>query len=262
MIDARRVGVDIGRVRLLSGVSLVARPGEVVALLGPSGAGKSTLLSCLNGQRRPDTGVVLYSGEDLFSGRQRYVRAIGHVPQDDVVHLSLSVEACLVYALRLRLPELPDEEVIKRVHTVLDQLELAPRRDLLVGRLSGGQRKRVSIGVELVASPVVMFLDEPTSGLDPALEERMMDLFATLAREKRTLMLTTHVMDSLTRVDQLALLYSGRLVFYGPPASALAYFKVDEPKGLFARLPEKAPGEWAQEWSESAAGQAQAVAAR
>jgi ABC-type multidrug transport system ATPase subunit len=258
-IEARRVCRTAGRVSLLSGVTLMALPGEVVALVGPSGAGKSTLLHCLNGNRAPDTGSVLYDGCDLYADRDLYLRHIGFVPQDDVVHLSLTAEASLTYALRLRRPELDSGAVEARVTEVLERLELTARRGLRVERLSGGQRKRVSIGMELVASPAALFLDEPTSGLDPALEEKMMDLFRSLAGEGRTLMVTTHVMDSLAQVDHLAVLYSGNLAFFGPPARALGYFGVGECSALFRRLPERSPAEWAEAFASGADAKAAAL---
>jgi ABC-type multidrug transport system ATPase subunit len=243
-IEARGVRRQAGSVSLLHGVTFTAYPGEVVALIGPSGAGKSTLLHCLNGYTPPDAGRVLYDGEDLYGARTRLARITGYVPQDDVVHASLTVESTLTYSMRLRQPAAALDAVCARVDEVLDLVGLTDRRHLKVARLSGGQRKRVCIGIELVADPGVLFLDEPTSGLDPALEEKMMTLFQSLARAGRTVLLTTHVMDSIDRVDHVSLLYSGRLAFFGSPAQALAYFRVNTMPDTYRRLGEESPDTW------------------
>lgn len=250
-IDARGVSRSAGSVRLLTSIQFTVLPGEAVALLGPSGAGKSLLLHCLNGYRRPDEGTVLYDGLDPYEDPERFRYRVGYVPQEDIVHTSLAVDRTLDYALRLRRPDLDDGAVARRVDEVIDLLDLQQRRHVQVSRLSGGQRKRVSVGVELVAQPGVLFLDEPTSGLDPGMEERMMDLFRSLARQGRSVLLTTHAMESLDRVDQVALLYSGFLVFFGPVARLLEHFEVTEVGDAFRKLPNRSPFEWARHFTAS-----------
>ncbi len=230
-IDAVDVSVDVGRHHLLQNVSLTLLPGEFVGVLGPSGCGKSTLLKTLSGQLLPSKGTV------LLNGRPPDILDAGFVPQDDIVHGSLRVERALVFSGRLRMPPgTPMAEVRTRVDEVIAMVELDERRATRIEKLSGGQRKRVSVAVELLTRPPLLFLDEPTSGLDPALEEHMMDLFASLARAGRTVVLTTHVTQNLDRLDLMVVLASGRVVFVGTPADALAHFGVSHLVELYRQL--------------------------
>ena len=212
-------------------------PGELVGLLGPSGAGKSTLLMALSGFRPAQRGRVRLGDQDLYGKFEELKRLLGFVPQSEIIHRDLTVEKVLYYAARLRLPAETTEKAVEgKVRSVLKLLELAHRGSVKVRSLSGGQRKRVSIGVELITSPPVLFADEPTSGLDPALEQKVMELFARLAKGGRTVVITTHVMASLETLDLMALLHEGWLVFYGPPKQALPYFGVDNHAELFRKL--------------------------
>jgi len=128
---------------------------------------------------------------------------------------------------------------------VLRSLELDSQAKTKIKKLSGGQRKRVNLGIELLTSPPLLFLDEPTSGLDPALEERMMKLFHKLSREGRTVIVSTHIMESLHVLDLVAILHKGWLVFYGPPDLALNSFKVQEFADIYNKLMKFAPEELA-----------------
>lgn len=133
---------------------------------------------------------------------------------------------------------------IDRVRTVMEQLELTGRGGVKIKNLSGGQRKRVSVGVELLTAPPMISLDEPTSGLDPALEAKMMALFRFLADGGRTLLVTTHSMDSLEMTDALLIMAEGRVVFAGPLAGALAFFGVPSPRDIFMKLAKVPAAEW------------------
>jgi ABC-type multidrug transport system ATPase subunit len=249
-VEARKVSVSAGFKTILSSISFRARPGQVTAILGPSGAGKSTLFRALNGSQAPDGGQVFYGGEDLYAAYDRYRTRIGYVPQDDILHDALTARDVLFYAGRLRMPEqTTEEEVERRVAEVLEQVELSDRAGVRVRRLSGGQRKRVNLGVELMTGPPVLFLDEPTSGLDPALEEKMMVLFRRLARDNRTVFLTTHVTESLDQVDRVLLLCAGKLVFAGPPAEAQRFFGVSAFVDIYAKLASGGADHWAGEFA-------------
>ncbi len=166
------------------------------------------------------------------------------MPQDDIVHRALTVERVLRYAAELRMPESTAEQRAARVTEVLELLGLTDRRAVRVRRLSGGQRKRVSIGVELVTEPEVLFLDEPTSGLDPGLERQLMHTLRKLAKAPRTIVLTTHVMETMDVVDLLVVVYAGRLAFAGPPARALEFFRVDKLRLLFDQLGKRGAAAW------------------
>ncbi len=211
----------------LNNVSLTIMPREFVALVGGSGAGKSTLMKALSGFARADSGQVRVNGEDFYTIYEAFKSTLGYVPQDDIIHRTLEVGRALGFAARLRLPpDLSSAEMDQRVADVLEQVQMEPHRSKLVETLSGGQRKRVSIGVELLASPNLLFLDEPTSGLDPGLEKHMMYSLRTLADGGRTVVLVTHATANIHQCDLVAFMALGRLVYYGPPSEALAFFGV------------------------------------
>jgi ABC transport system ATP-binding/permease protein len=219
--------------RLLDEISLAIEPGQFVALVGGSGAGKSTLMRTLLGIESVNHGAVYLNGDNLRNNFGIYRSQIGYVPQDDIVHRELTVAEVLAYAAKLRLP--PDIDVQKVVEKTLDEIEMSDRRDVLVSRLSGGQRKRVSIGVELLADPKLFFLDEPTSGLDPGLDKKMMQLLRKLADQGRTVVLVTHATANITLCDRIVFVgRGGRLCYFGPPQKALEFFEVES--GDFADI--------------------------
>ncbi|HKR58323.1 MAG TPA: FHA domain-containing protein, partial [Pyrinomonadaceae bacterium] len=226
-IDVFQVTKDVpnrsgaGKVRLLDEVSLSIQPNEFVGLLGPSGAGKSTLMDSLNGMRPASSGQVLVNNLDLYQHLESLKQSIGYVPQDDIIHRELTVYNTLYYVARLRLSrDISTKEINQIVAEVMDVTGLSERRDVPISQLSGGQRKRVSIAVELITKPSVIFLDEPTSGLDPATEEKVMKLFRQIAESGRTVILTTHAMENVKLFDKVVLLMRGKLVFYGKPDEA------------------------------------------
>jgi ABC-type multidrug transport system ATPase subunit/pSer/pThr/pTyr-binding forkhead associated (FHA) protein len=226
-----------GKIKLLDDVDLTINPNEFVGLLGPSGAGKSTLMDSLNGMRPASSGHVLINNLDLYQHLDSLKHSIGYVPQDDIIHRELTVYRTLYYVARLRLSrDVSTQEIDQIVNEVMDVTGLAERRDVPVGQLSGGQRKRVSIAVELITKPSVIFLDEPTSGLDPATEEKIMKLFRQIAESGRTVILTTHAMENVRLFDKIVVMMRGKLVFYGSPKEALAHIKADSFKDLYDRL--------------------------
>ncbi|MEU4236625.1 ATP-binding cassette domain-containing protein [Actinoplanes sp. NPDC026619] len=239
---ARRPGLPIeaiglgqvvrGGRRLLDDISLAVRPGELVAIIGASGAGKTTLLETLAGVRRPATGTVRHDGRPAPDA------AVGYVPQDDIIHQQLPLARTLRYAARLRLPAgTSPAEVDARVAEVLGVLGLTGRADTRVSSLSGGERKRASIAVELLARPRALFLDEPTSGLDPATAAELLTLLRALADGGVPVVLTTHNPPDVDRCDTVAVLApGGRLVFAGPPAEAPGYFEAPDLAGVYGRL--------------------------
>jgi ABC-type multidrug transport system ATPase subunit len=236
-----------GGLEILRDVSLVAKPGEFVGVVGASGAGKSTLLSLLAGFRAPTSGRVLLNGEDLAPRFESLKTHVGFVPQDEIVHRELRVKDVLSYSARLRLPrDLGRKEIAARVESILATLGLEERADARVHRLSGGERRRVNLGVELLTEPSLLFLDEPTSGLDPGNEDRLMKLFRKLATDgRRTVILTTHVMENADLFDLVAVLVKGRLAWYGPPREALAHFGIAKLTRLFEALDARSPEEHA-----------------
>ncbi|GCF09018.1 FHA domain-containing protein [Dictyobacter arantiisoli] len=211
---------------LIDDISVAIPPRKFVALVGGSGAGKSTLMDALNGLRPAQQGTVLYNGQDYYHNLAAFSTQLGYVPQDDIIHRELTVERALYYAAKLRLPsDFTETQINERITEVLEDVEMKHRRSLLVRDLSGGQRKRVSIALELLAKPSVFFLDEPTSGLDPGLDRKMMLLLRKLADKGHTIALVTHATNNINACDYICFLcQGGRLAYFGPPNDAKAYF--------------------------------------
>ncbi len=205
---------------LLNNISLVARPGTLTAIIGPSGAGKSTLARLIAGYTHPSSGTVAFEGRNVHADYAALRSRIGMVPQDDVVHGQLTVNQALMYAAELRLP--PDttrEDRQQVVAEVLGELEMTQHADTRVDRLSGGQRKRASVALELLTGPSLLILDEPTSGLDPALDRQVMTMLRDLADAGRVVLVVTHSLTYLDVCDQVLLLAPGGMTaFRGPPA--------------------------------------------
>jgi ABC-type multidrug transport system ATPase subunit len=244
-IDARNLSRVVsrgGKSRIiLKDVSLSIAPREFVALVGGSGTGKSTLLNALAGYVKSNTGSIFINGDDYYRNFDAYRTLIGYVPQDDIIHRTLPVERALSYAAQLRLPnDTAPSEIKQRIERVLEDVEMTMHRDKLVENLSGGQRKRVSIGAELLADPSLFFLDEPTSGLDPGLEKKMMYTLRRLADSGRTVVLVTHATANITQCDHVVFMSDGRMVYFGPPSEALAFFNVNS--GDFADIYTKLEG--------------------
>jgi len=228
-----------GTIRLLDAISLSIQPNEFVGLLGPSGAGKSTFMDALNGMRPASGGSVLINNLDLYQHLDSLKQSIGYVPQDDIIHRELTVYRTLYYVAKLRLSsDVSRSEINQIIEEVLDVTGLTERRNVPINQLSGGQRKRVSIAVELITKPSVIFLDEPTSGLDPATEEKIMKLFRQIAESGRTVILTTHAMENVKLFDKIVVLIRGKLAFYGKPNEALAHLGASSFKELYDKLEE------------------------
>ncbi|MBV8929425.1 MAG: ATP-binding cassette domain-containing protein, partial [Mycobacteriaceae bacterium] len=210
--------IDHGR-RLLESISFAARPGTLTAVIGPSGAGKSTLARVIVGATQPTQGTVSFEGHNIHAEYASLRSRIGMVPQDDVVHSQLTVTQALNYAAELRLP--PDttkEDRRQVISQVLEELELTQHAEKRVDKLSGGQRKRASVAMELLTGPSLLILDEPTSGLDPALDRQVMTMLRQLADAGRVVVVVTHSLTYLDVCDQVLLLApGGKTAFCGPP---------------------------------------------
>jgi ABC-type multidrug transport system ATPase subunit len=225
--------------RLLDHVGFALPERSLLAVVGPSGAGKSTLLGALTGFRPAESGNVEYAGRDLYENYEELRQRIGLVPQDDILHHQLTVRSALRYAAQLRFPaETTAAEREQRVEEVLAQLGL----DQTVARqristLSGGQRKRTSVALELLTRPSLLFLDEPTTGLDPGNRKEVMAGLRKLADEGRTVITVTHDESSLDICDRLLVLAKGgRLAYFGPPQEALAHFGQQDFPDMFLLL--------------------------
>jgi ABC-type multidrug transport system ATPase subunit/pSer/pThr/pTyr-binding forkhead associated (FHA) protein len=254
---------------ILQNISVVFKPREFIVVVGQSGGGKSTLLDAIAGYRPATHGNVLVNDTDIYNHFDAIRNDIGYVPQKDIIHMELTVYQALDYAAQLRMPsDTTPEERHKRVIEVLEDLDLAHRKDVQISGLSGGQQKRVSIGVELLTKPGLFFLDEPTSGLDPGTETSLMQLMRRLADQGRTIVLITHATKNVMLGDKVIFLArGGYLAWFGPPEEALEYFDKYRPERnrrageiefdeIYAILDDSSKGsaeEWAKRYREHSA---------
>ncbi|GIL15511.1 MAG: ABC transporter ATP-binding protein [Chloroflexota bacterium] len=246
-LDGEDLQVRGDRELILNHVSVTIEPGKFVCLVGASGAGKSTLLNAISGFKRAQ-GTVWVNGNDLYKQYDTFRARIGYVPQDDILHKNMPVRRALRYAAEMRLP--PNTDIEARIDHVLNVVELKEREANPISKLSGGQRKRASIAVELLAEPGLFFLDEPTSGLDPGLEKKMMKQMRELADSGKTVVLVTHATQNITLCDYVAFMAKGRLVFFGRPDEAQRFFGQQDFADIYQELSAdpKNPDRVAQLW--------------
>ena len=275
-LEARGICVQIKEKKLIHGVSFTLLAGEFAALMGPSGAGKTTLLNALNGYTPPAQGDVLLNNYDLYAHFDQFRNVLGYVPQDDVIHRELTVFEALWYSARLRLPpDYDDHEIEQRIKQVIAQLGLEGTENVLIGSpekkgISGGQRKRVNLAMELLTDPKVLFLDEPTSGLSSEDTLQVMKVLRKLADDGRTIILTIHQpsLEAYQLLDHLVLLGKdanksepGRLAYFGPAyPDAVNFFNPDgvpnlkpgtdpSPDEVLRGLGKKTASEWVETYT-------------
>ena len=215
------------KLNILQDISLSFRPREFIVVVGQSGGGKSTLVDAIAGYRPASQGRVIVNEHiDVYKEFDAIRSTIGYVPQKDIIHMELTVYQALDYSAQLRMPaDTTPQERHQRVEEVMKDLDLAHRKDTQISQLSGGQQKRVSIGVELLTKPGLFFLDEPTSGLDPGMETELMKLMRRLADQGRTIVMITHATKNVMLADKVVFLArGGYLTWFGPPEEALNYF--------------------------------------
>jgi len=244
-LAAFSVSKSYGDKDVLQNVSVAFYPREFVGLMGASGCGKSTLMDALNGMRPASSGAVYVNDLDLYRNFDLMRRSIGYVPQRDILHEALTVERTLYYAGRMRLPGgTTGSQINSVVNEVIATVGLEDQRHNVFRELSGGQQKRLSLGIELITKPSFLFLDEPTSPLDPETTESMMLLFRRLADEGRIVIMVTHKFEKFNSMHNIVLLTKGgRLAYFGPPQEALEYFGCTEPGEIYRRLHERSPEE-------------------
>lgn len=211
---------------IMNHVSLSIEPGEFVAIIGGSGAGKTTLLNCLSGMAEFTLGDILINGESIRTNSRSVRSIIGYVPQSDIVYDNLTLERMLLYSAQLRMPkDTSKAEIQQKIDETLKMVELEAHRGTLISRLSGGQRKRASIAVELLASPKLFFLDEPSSGLDPGTEKNLMRMLKRLTLTGKTVIMVTHTVQNINMCDRVICMgFGGLLCYSGPPQKALGFF--------------------------------------
>lgn len=238
-------------------VSLNIKPGELVAIIGGSGAGKSTVLNCMCGYLKPDEGNVYINGIDLYQNFDSIKKLVGYVPQQDIVYDNLTLHDMLMYTAMLRLPQdTSPEEREAAITRAINMVELPEKRDSFIKSLSGGQRKRASIAVELLSDPNLMFLDEPASGLDPGTERNLMNSLRRMADGGKTVILVTHSTLQLKMCDKIVFMgKGGNLCCFASYDEALKFFGVDDVVDVYNMITDKAEY-WSKEFerTRSAAG--------
>ncbi|NGO79916.1 FHA domain-containing protein [Streptomyces sp. YC504] len=246
------VTVDGGK-QILKDVSFGVPEKSLVAVIGPSGSGKSTLLKALTGYRPANQGDVLYDNRNLYKQFAELRQRIGLVPQDDILHKELTVRTALKYAAKLRFPaDTTQAERAARIDEVLRELKLDIHKDKKITSLSGGQRKRVSVALELLTKPSLIFLDEPTSGLDPGMDRDVMQLLRGLADDGRTVLVVTHSVAELAICDKLLVMAPGGAVaYFGPPEEALNFFGYSTWADVFSAFENYRDYDWAGRWKGS-----------
>lgn len=224
-------------------VNLNIRPGELVAIIGGSGAGKSTVLNCMCGYLKPKEGSVYINGVDLYQSFESLKKIIGYVPQSDIVYDNLTVYDMLMYTAKLRLPaDTSDEEREKAIFGALETVELVEKKNSYIRALSGGQKKRASIAVELLSDPNLLFLDEPASGLDPGTERNLMNSLRSMANNGKTIILVTHSTLQLKMCDKIVFMgKGGNLCYFGSYDDALKFFEVSDIVDIYNLITDEAP---------------------
>lgn len=223
---------------IVDGVSMQIEPNSFVVLVGGSGAGKSSLLTCITGTAPCTAGSVCFDGIDTHGNRNAFDAVVGYVPQKDILHENLTVEQSLLCTARLRIAhDATRGELRSAVANAIAAVDLQGREKTMISSLSGGQKKRVSIAMELLASPRLLVLDEPTSGLSPDLDRSMMELCRKLSHENCTVLMVTHNMSNVNLCDRIAFLgVGGVLCYYGPPEQMDDYFGVELTSDIFEKL--------------------------
>ncbi len=240
-VIAQKISYKSGFKKIINDISLAVLKNEYVGIIGGSGSGKTTLLNCLSTAKEISSGKVLLKG--ISSEETEKIRQfIGYVPQEDIVHSSLTAERALYFSCMLRINENKDDKEIEaKVNSVLTLLELAEHKDKKISKLSGGQRKRVNIGLELLHSPDIFFLDEPSSGLDPLLEKQLMVFLKNLTKDGRTIFVSTHLMQNINLFDLIIFIHKGHMVYFGPVNYIKDYFQVNDYVDIFEKVSKNTP---------------------
>ncbi|MEM4261216.1 MAG: FHA domain-containing protein [Candidatus Woesearchaeota archaeon] len=258
-LAAKNLTFKVGEKTIVENISLTIFPGEFVGLIGPSGAGKTSLMLMMNGIVKPSEGDVFINSQSLFSNYNSFKGQIGYVPQDDIIHRELKVEESLEYTAKLRFDNYTKTEIHSQVNNVIKTLNLSDAKDTLIGSpekkgISGGQRKRVNLGQELLTEPSILFLDEPTSGLDPKTDMDVMKLLKNIAEKGKIVVLTTHNIteENFNILTHLVVLTKGgKLAYFGPANEAVNYFQTSKPYEIFDKLNEKPAEFWQSKYKSS-----------
>lgn len=237
-------------VKGLKSADLSVPSNTLLAIMGPSGCGKSTLLKALNGDSPPTKGKVFLYNLELTENYEYLKTQIGYVPQDDIIHPQLTVFQCLYYSAKLRLCDSSDNNIAKKIDQVLNELQIFDKKHNYISDLSGGQRKRVSIAVELLSDPLLLFLDEPTSPLDPSVIDDFLQILQSLSKNGTTVIMVTHKPEDLEYMDEVVFMSkNGEMAYNGPADAYKSYFNVKSPVAVFNKLTGRNSQEWVEKFN-------------
>lgn len=250
VVEDLNKSVDHGRKKLLQHINLEIKSNDFVAIIGGSGAGKTTLMNAISGFDQQCSGRIYFSGNDLKKNFNNLKDMIGYVPQQEIIYENLTLHNMLYYTAKMKLPsDMDKREIEMRITEVLKMVELSGHASTFIRKLSGGQKKRASIAVELLADPKLFFLDEPTSGLDPGTEENLMMLLNHLSKTRdKTTIIVTHTTQNLHLCDKVIFMGpGGYLCFYGSVEQAKMFFQTDSLVNIY-NLIAKNPVMWAEQF--------------
>ncbi len=255
MLEIRNITLTLERdgepFALLDDVSFNIPPGHLLAIVGPSGCGKTTLMKVIAGLKEEDEGEVRWDGRNLAHEGDLHPSELGYVPQFSIAHELLTVEECIASAIALRTRQPDIETAYQLVGETLTQTGLAALADRRVKVLSGGQKRRLGLALELVTNPALLLCDEVTSGLDPKSEREITQLLHDLARQNknRIVISVTHSLANLSLYDSILVLHEGRVAYHGPPRALTHYFSIDEAEEVYPKLVRRDSVRWASSWS-------------
>lgn len=255
MLELRNITLTLDRDgethKLLDDVTLNVPPGHLLAIVGPSGCGKTTLLKTIAGLKHHDDGEIHWQGRNVEDGDDLHPSELGYVPQFSIAHDLLTVEECVASAVTLRTCQPDDEAGWALVDEMLEATGLAKLADRQVKVLSGGQKRRLGLALELVTNPTLLLCDEVTSGLDPKSEREITQLLHDLAgkNDKRIVINVTHSLANLSLFDTVLVMHEGRIVYHGPPRALMHYFSVEHAEDVYPKLARRSPERWADSWN-------------
>ncbi|RYD34605.1 MAG: ABC transporter ATP-binding protein, partial [Verrucomicrobiaceae bacterium] len=242
----RKDGSDIN---LVDRVSVRVPEGHFMAIVGPSGCGKTTLLKTIAGLNPESAGALLWKGRNLSTDEDFSPSEVGYVPQFSIAYDPLTVDESVETAARLRVRCASTEELDQRIDRVLGETGLASINDRQVKVLSGGQKRRLGLALELVSDPQLLLCDEVTSGLDPRSEREIVQLLHELSRKSGRIVLSvTHSLAHLELYDSVLVLHEGRVAYHGPPARLNHYFSVQDTEEIYPRLSTQSSESWQKSW--------------
>lgn len=236
---------------LLNQVSFNVPCGHLLAIVGPSGCGKTTLLKTIAGLKEQSSGEIIWQERNLVHEQDFHPSELGYVPQFGVAHELLTVHECVLSAVRLRTCQESDERAHVKVAEILHQTGLNPLSDRPFKVLSGGQKRRLALSLELVTDPILLLCDEVTSGLDPKSEREITQLLHDLARghADRIVINVTHSLANLSLYDTVLVMHEGHVVYHGPPKALNHYFSVESAEDIYPRLARRTAERWAESWN-------------